>query len=118
MNMTDHTQMKDRLEEMLQQITSELSGLGINQPTDGDWIATPEGVSTQEADPNVAADRNEDWAEKNSTLSALETRFNNIKRALKKLEDGTFGICEISEEEIESDRLTANPAARTCKAHM
>ena len=31
---------------------------------------------------------------------------------------GTYGTCEVSGEQIEEDRLEADPAARTCKAHM
>ena len=37
---------------------------------------------------------------------------------LKKIEAGTFGVCEISGEPIEEDRLDANPAARTNKANI
>lgn len=115
--MTDTTTMKTRLETMLQDITAELQTLGIHQPADGDWVATPEGVNVPEADPNVGADRVEDWGEKRATLSVLETRFNNIKLALQKIEDGTYGVCEVSGEPIEAARLDANPAARTCIAH-
>ena len=38
--------------------------------------------------------------------------------ALERIEKGTYGICEVGNEEIEEDRLNANPAARTCKAHL
>lgn len=117
--MTDYNAMKARLETMLADITTELTELGINNPNaPEDWIATPEGVAVGEADPNVGADRAEDWEQKRVVLTELETRFNNIKRSLAKIADGTFGVCEISGEPIEADRLDANPAARTCKAHL
>ena len=116
--MSDYTEAKAKLEALQATIISELADLGVHQPADGDWVATPEGVETSQADPNVVADRNEDWAERRATLSALEIRFNNIKRALNKIEAGTYGVCEISGEPIEADRLEANPAARTCKAHL
>ena len=116
--MSEHTEAKAKLEALQATIISELADLGVHQPADGDWVATPEGVATSQADPNVVADRNEDWAERRATLSALEIRFNNIKRALNKIEAGTYGVCEISGEPIEADRLEANPAARTCKAHL
>jgi RNA polymerase-binding transcription factor DksA len=51
----------------------------------------------------------------------LEVRYNEIKSALKKIEEsapGAYGLCEVGGEQIEEDRLEANPAARTCKAHM
>jgi RNA polymerase-binding transcription factor DksA len=111
--------MKIRLEEELATLTKELEGLGIHNPqTKEDWIPTPKDVGTPEADQNVVADRSEDWAERRGTLDALETRYNNIVRALDAIAGGTYGICEIGGEEIEADRLEANPAARTCKAHI
>ena len=107
------------LETMLAQITEELKTIGVHDPeNDANWEVTAKEFAVGKADPNVVADQVEDWDERRSTLAALETRFNNIRRALKKIEDGTFGTCEVSGEAIETDRLDANPAARTCKAHI
>ncbi len=115
----DTTTYKTRLEEMLAKITGELKEIGIHNPENPeDWIATPEKEESGEADENVAADRVEDWDERASTLASLERQYNDINRALRKIEDGTYGICEISGGTIDEDRLAANPAARTCKAHM
>lgn len=118
--MTVNTQdLKAKLEAELETITAELKDLGVHNPqAKEDWIPTPEGVGTPEADPNIVADRSEDWNERRGTLDVLETRYNNLNRALEKIANGTYGICEISGEEIEADRLEANPAARTCKAHL
>lgn len=116
---TDMNSHKAQLEEMLADLTTELKTLGIHNPeVSEDWIATPDNSTTGEADVNVSADRVEDWDERRATLATLETRYNNVKRALGKIETGTFGICEVSGEPIEADRLEANPAARTNKAHM
>lgn len=115
----DTAKYKERLEQMLAELTEELKGLGIHNPdVPEDWLATPQGVDVAQADPNVGADRVEDWENRRATLAQLETRFNNLRRALKKIEDDSFGTCEISGEEIEEDRLDANPAARTCKEHI
>ena len=115
----DTTAYKQKLEEELIKITEELSGLGIHNPENpDDWIAVPKEEMKGEADPNVAADQVEDWDERRAVLAQLETRFNNIRRALRKISEGTFGTCEVYGEPIEGDRLDANPAARTCKAHM
>lgn len=117
--MVDTAQYKERLQEMLAELTEELQAIGVKNPDVAeDWTAIPEGVETGEADPNVGADRVEEWEERRATLSALETRYNNIRRALEKIAADTFGICELGGEEIEADRLDANPAARTCKAHL
>jgi DnaK suppressor protein len=37
-----------------------------------------------------------------------------IKQSLSDIEDGTYGICEICEEEISFKRLEARPVARHC----
>ena len=38
--------------------------------------------------------------------------LNEIRAALKKIKEGTYGICEESGETIEAKRLLANPLAR------
>ncbi len=117
--MIDTQQHKQTLHTELLQITHELKELGVENPdVPGDWISTPKDPVQNEADENIAADNSEDWQERRGTLSALETRFNNIKRALQKITDGAYGVCEIGGEEIEEDRLAVNASARTCKAHL
>jgi RNA polymerase-binding transcription factor DksA len=120
--MTDTAAYKAKLTEALSRVARELETLGIhNKDNPKDWIATPEPEESAEPDPNDVADRVEEWDEKAATLSTLEREYNDITRAIKKIEGGTYGtygICEISGEEIETDRLDANPAARTCKTHM
>jgi len=110
---------KKILEEDLSEVKRSLSELGIQNPeVSSDWIETGDNTDTPSADPNEVADRTEDYDERRATLATLETRFNDIQAALSKIDNGTYGVCEISGEEIEEDRLDANPAARTCKKHM
>jgi DnaK suppressor protein len=40
--------------------------------------------------------------------------INKIRRSLNDIENGTYGICEICEEEISVKRLEARPVARQC----
>lgn len=116
--MTDTKHYQEKLQTLLETITADLETIAVYDETSGDWVAKPEGVEVGEADPNVEADVVEDWNERRATLSQLETRYNNIKRALQKIENGTYGVCEVSGEAIEPERLAANPAARTCQKHM
>lgn len=116
----EHT---DEIKSLLQQeataVLKELQTLGVqNKNVSQDWIPTPADPSTSEPDPNDVGDRSEDWAERRGTLDALETRYNNITRALTKIASGTYGTCELCNAPIEADRLHANPAARTCKTHI
>lgn len=110
---------KSRLVNELSSVTIELEELGIHNPqVKEDWIAVPGEADVSTADENEHADLAEDLEERTAELDELETRYNAIVRALKKIDAGTYGICEVNGEEIELDRLDANPAARTCKAHM
>ncbi len=111
--MSDETNYQTKLEADLRQMESELATIAIKDPTTGDWVAVPAEGSQEAADPDLDADGVEEWNERRAVLSQLETRYRNIKRALEKIDKGLYGICEISGEPIEPERLEANPAART-----
>ncbi len=51
----------------------------------------------------------------NSQLAEVESReLANIERALEKMRDGSYGICEECEKKIPMPRLSALPYATTC----
>jgi len=115
----DTKHFKAKLEEELAVVEKELAQVGHINPTNpADWEPTPAKMDIDQADANERSDAVEEYETNTGVLKELEIRFNNIKLALKKIEDGTYGICEISGEPIEAERLEANPAARTNKAHM
>lgn len=110
---------KEMLEEEKNLLEKELANLGIKNPDDGDWGAVLEGItSADRADDNIAADRFEEFGEQSAILGELEIRYRNILNALEKIDNGTYGNCEVDNEPIELERLKANPSARTCKKHM
>jgi len=103
----------------LSALNNELRSLGIHNPdVPEDWVEKMNDSDTVSADPNDVADRTEEYDTRRAELAALEGRWNDVRDALQKIEGGKYGICEVSGEPIEEDRLEANPAARTCKAHM
>ena len=117
----DTAHYKEKLEAELKTVEGELKTVGVQNPENSaDW--QPKEVvmdtATPMADANEAADKIEEYEENQSIDKALQARYNNIKLALKKIADGTYGVCEVGGEQIEEDRLEANPAARTCKDHM
>lgn len=115
----DFEHFRQKLEEEKTLLIEELKSVGRTNPDNpDDWETKPAETNVQPADPNDLADGFEAYAENAGILNELEIRFNNVKTALKKINDGTFGFCEISNEPIELDRLEANPAAKTCKKHM
>jgi RNA polymerase-binding transcription factor DksA len=61
----------------------------------------------------VTAERGEAEALANTLRDSLE----EVERALGKLDEGTYGKCEVCGEEIAAARLEAMPAARYCITH-
>lgn len=114
---TDH--FKSKLEEELRAVESELGTVGRKNPdTPGDWEATPAEFDTLPAEDEERADKFEELENRGAILNPLELRWRDIRRALGKIAAGNYGVCEISGEPIETERLEANPAARTCIEHL
>lgn len=101
---------KARLEEMKKQVTKTVQGAkeAVTQPDEA------KGYSQHSADEGT-----DDFV-KNISLEVTNKEFGilrQIDRALEKIEEGTYGICDISNEEIPLKRLEAVPyATMTVKA--
>ena len=110
---------KKILEEEKDKLISELSTFAIpsNQKVD-DWTAVRENDPSNDNTPDEVANELEDLSEREAAETTLERQLRKVDLALKRIEDGKFGICEIGGEQIEEDRLSANPSARTCKNHL
>lgn len=104
------TKFKQKLEEMRAQLTHTLKGTTQE-------VKTPDeatGYSQHQADQGT------DDFERTISLEVTNKEYGllrQIDRALEKIEDGTYGICDITEEEIPIKRLEAIPyATMTVKA--
>lgn len=113
----DLNDYKAKLEAELSRLEKELATLGKKNEQTGDWDVTPPEAETV-ADPNDRGDRFEEIEGDAAILNELEAQYGDVKRALAKIADGTYGFCEVSGEPIEKGRLDANPAARMCQEHM
>ena len=112
------TVYKTRLEEEKGRLEQELATIGRKNPSNpGDWEAVPQKTGL-EPDPNDRADQMEEYSENNAILTDLEIRYNEVKDALARIDNGTYGLCKICGKEIEADRLDADPSADTCKEHL
>jgi len=116
--MIDTKKFKEKLEAEKKHLEEELPGIARFNTETNLWEATPDQDMMGEIDDNDAADRFEDFEERSAVLSTLQARLTDINAALAKIEAGTYGFCEVSNEQIEEARLDANPAARTCKLHI
>jgi DnaK suppressor protein len=52
-----------------------------------------------------------------SLEGTLETRLRGVNRALSRIDEGTYGICEIGGEAIPYERLRVNPETTRCREH-
>ena len=119
MEQKDIEYFKGRLLAEKDNLEKNLATIGrINPDNPKDWEATPSDINEYYADPNKLADNVEDYEARTATLKELEGSLKEINEALEKIEQGNYGICEISGDLIERERLEANPAARTCKKHL
>lgn len=119
MDKRDLKHFKEKLEKEKVLLEEELATISrINPDNPSDWEATTTDIEVDAADENEVADKMEELEENKSILSQLEPQLNEVKAALKRIEDGTYGICEISGEQIEKERLEAYPSARTSMKHM
>ena len=117
------TEKIDHFEQMLStekaKLEEDLASVGHKNPENPrDWEATATEENPASADENEHADNIEDYENNTAILKQLETRYNEVLKALEMIEVGTYGVCNTCGKQIEEDRLEANPAAATCKDHM
>jgi RNA polymerase-binding transcription factor DksA len=53
-----------------------------------------------------------------SILEQVEAELADVERALRRLDDGSYGTCEACGTAIADDRLEAMPATRFCVQHQ
>lgn len=109
---------KHRLEEEKAKLEEEMRGVGRKNPAvAGDWEARPSETGSK---PDLVdqADTIKSYEENEGILRDLEARYDQVLAALLRIDAGTYGVCSVSGEKIEEDRLEADPAAATCKAHL
>ncbi|MBS0621081.1 MAG: TraR/DksA family transcriptional regulator [Verrucomicrobia bacterium] len=106
----DTARFKQRLEEMRRELTT------LIRDTSEDAISVDEtkGYSQHQADEGT------DDFNRSVSLEVTSKEFDilrQIERALEKIEEGTYGVCDITGEEIPLARLEAIPyASMTVKA--
>ncbi len=51
-------------------------------------------------------------------LDALASEMDDIERALARLDDGSYGTCEVCGDRLPAETLEDRPGARHCAAHL
>lgn len=116
--MKNLSEFKKLLLEEKSRIEGEMAGIAHKNPEiKGDWEPSAPDLNNPTADPNDVADSIQEFEEHAAVEVELEARLMEIDAALRRVEAGTYGICNVCKQEIEDARLHANPAAMTCIAH-
>ncbi len=116
---TDTNHFKDLLTTEAKNLEKQLNDLGRKNPDEkGDWETVRKEGDVDEADELDVAEGIETYENDNAVLGQLEIQLRNVNEALSRIEEGTYGKCSVCENDIEEDRLEANPSATTCKTHM
>jgi RNA polymerase-binding transcription factor DksA len=100
--------------ERLEGLVREREAEGIGTQSETDQISELSSLDQHMGDLGTETfEREKDF----SLLEQLEAEIGDLDAALRKVEDGTYGICEICSRAIDPERLEAMPGTRTCIEH-
>jgi RNA polymerase-binding transcription factor DksA len=91
---------KARVEGLIREVSGELAGPSADEETQTDDPAS-HGSETFEREKDLAI------------VESLEHELAELEAALQRIDDGSYGIDEVTGEPIAPERLEARPAART-----
>ncbi len=117
-------QLKKKLEEEAARLEAELRAFAKPDPRmPGDWDTSfPRPEATRPPASHSAqdeqADEREEYEVELAQEYALESRLAEVRRALQRMAEGTYGRCLACGEEIPEERLSANPAAEYDIGHQ
>lgn len=113
-----HTKYKNALLEEKSKLESVLGDVGQRNPrVPGDWEPSPSEADS-ESDLADRADVVVNRGNNAAVLADLEARYDSVLAALSRIEKKTYGVCEVCGNKIEERRMTADPTATTCIAHL
>jgi RNA polymerase-binding transcription factor DksA len=102
---------RERLESLIREREME-TGIGSESETSS--ISELSSLDQHQGDIGTETfEREKDF----SLLEQLEAEISDLDAALRKIDDGTYGQCEVCSKEIDPERLEARPGTRTCREH-
>ncbi len=115
--MIDIQLYKTLLETERDEILNDLKGSTIQDPLTGEFNTVSD-TSETESDDLDLDNRNEEFETDSAINEVMSSRLKDVEDALKRIEDGTYGICVVSGQPIEEERLMADPTAKTSISHI
>ena len=100
--------------ERLESLVREREAEGVGTQSETDQISELSSLDQHQGDIGTETfEREKDF----SLLEQLEAEIGDLDAALRKIDDGTYGTCEVCGKQIEAERLEAVPGTRTCIEH-
>lgn len=110
----DLKHFQSKLEAEKAELEKQFTELGRKLNDNGDWVVVPQPIDQETPEFDEVADSIEELESDVAVMGVLDQQYKDVKDALNKLNDGTYGICENTSEPIPKERLEAMPTARTC----
>ena len=114
----DTDQARQRLADeraRLDGVKSTFDDEGLTQQSENDSVGELSSYDQHQADMGTETfEREKDL----SILEQVEAELADVEHALRRLDDGTYGTCEVCGKAIPDERLEAMPAARLCLEHQ
>lgn len=105
----DYQKLRSRLENERKRLNKELDQIKAQtRPAEERREGSPFGKREEEASEALELEKRIVMEQR------LNDNLNTIERALKKFEDGTYGLCDICGKPIDPARLEALPQATVC----
>lgn len=114
MTSIDHDEARALLleeQERLQRIRNSLSQEPVDGNSERDAL---DEISFADQHPADVASETFEREKDVSILENVDEQLRDVEGALKRLDNGTYGRCEICGKEIGDERLRARPEARYC----
>ena len=118
MNKTFLNKIKAQLEKEREQVQKELSAISNQNPDSSSktWDVKKQEFSTDgPLDLESEMDEVEEFINRLPVETQLEHKLSAIKKALERVEKGTYGMCVACDKKIADNRLQAMPEAEFCK---
>ena len=117
-------QLKSTLRAEAERLERELTSIATRDPeARGTWNVRPPGgtdasAASSHAEASEEADMNEEIETNAAEVRALAERLAEVKRALVRMDEGSYGRCALCGAPIPIERLLANPAAEYDMEHQ
>jgi len=99
----------------LEGVKSTFDDEGLTEQSETDSVGELSSYDQHQADMGTETfEREKDL----SILEQVEAELADVEHAVRRLDDGTYGTCEVCARPIPDERLEAMPAARLCLEHQ